>query len=79
MRNIEFRTWYRNQPLGDANEAESVGGSHFGVFLGEGLAVWLRPEGGAALAPAQPPSQRHGRVSCMPLDAAFARAETSIP
>ncbi|GBF96794.1 hypothetical protein Rsub_09650 [Raphidocelis subcapitata] len=24
MRNIEFRTWYRNQPLGDANEAESV-------------------------------------------------------
>lgn len=24
MRNIEFRTWYRNQPLGDCNEAESV-------------------------------------------------------
>lgn len=24
MRNIEFRTWYRNQPLGDSNEAESV-------------------------------------------------------
>jgi hypothetical protein len=26
MRNIEFRTWYRNQPLGDCNEAESVRG-----------------------------------------------------
>ena len=63
MRDIEFRTWYRNQPLGDSNEAESVSGACrpcWEVPLGAGGSA-------RAAGPARPAVQRQQQVMHAPM------------